>query len=357
MKIIYDHTIFWNQKFGGISRYFVNLIKKLNEKENIDYKVISPFYKNNYLNEIDKKKVFGTFISNPLPKTSFFFKKINEIFFKYSINFFKPDIVHTTYYNDDVRTKKPLILTVYDLIHEQISREENRLLLPKKKAIERANHIICISEKTRSDLIEFYDYPIKKTSVIYLGSDHLQNIEENKIDLKFNNKKYILFVGSREKYKNFNFLANTLNEMKNHNLTLVCFGGKKISKKEIKKNLSNIEIKQIFGDDNLLKELLKNALCLVNPSKYEGFSLPNLEAMAIGCPLICSDIRVFREICQNSAIYFDLKDKVTLIDCINKLMKDEGFKTQQIKAGKLRAKMFLWDNCSNQTIDIYNRFK
>ena len=60
----------------------------------------------------------------------------------------------------------------------------------------------------------------------------------------------------------------------------------------------------------LLKELLKNALCLVNPSKYEGFSLPNLEAMAIGCPLVCSDISVFREICQNSAIYFDLKDKV-----------------------------------------------
>jgi len=56
MKIIFDHKIFWNQKFGGISRYFVNLIKKLNEEENIDYKVISPFYKNNYLNEIDKKK-------------------------------------------------------------------------------------------------------------------------------------------------------------------------------------------------------------------------------------------------------------------------------------------------------------
>ena len=67
MKIIFDHKIFWNQKFGGISRYFVNLIKKLNEEENIDYKVISPFYKNNYLNEIDKKKVFGIFISNLLP--------------------------------------------------------------------------------------------------------------------------------------------------------------------------------------------------------------------------------------------------------------------------------------------------
>ena len=72
MKIIYDHTIFWNQKFGGISRYFVNLIKKLNEKENIDYKVISPFYKNNYLNEIDKKKYLVPSFQTPFQKHLFF---------------------------------------------------------------------------------------------------------------------------------------------------------------------------------------------------------------------------------------------------------------------------------------------
>ena len=84
--------------------------------------------------------------------------------------------------------------------------------------------------------------------------------------------------------------------------------------------------------------------------------MPNLEARVIGCPLIYSRIAVFRETCQNSAMYFDLNDKVTLIDCINLLMNDEGFKTQLIKVGKLRANMFLWDNCSKQTIDVYNRF-
>lgn len=97
------------------------------------------------------KKVFGIFISNLLPKTSFFFKKTNEIFFKYSINFFKPDIVHTTYYNHDVCTKKPLILTVYDLIHEQISSEENRLLLPKKKQLK--EQIILFVYQKKQDLI------------------------------------------------------------------------------------------------------------------------------------------------------------------------------------------------------------
>jgi glycosyltransferase involved in cell wall biosynthesis len=356
MKIIFDYKIFWNQKFGGISRYFVNLIKKLDNKKDIDYKVISPFYKNSYLNEVNTEKVFGKYTPKPFPKTSFFLKNSNELFFKYFISFFKPDIIHNTYYNHNFKTNKPLILTVYDLIHEKISRDQNKHLLPKKKAIERANHIICISEETRSDLINFYNYPIDQTSVIYLGSDHLSNIASNQLNLQLK-KKYILFIGSREKYKNFNFLINTLNEMKNNNLMLVCFGGKKFTENEINKNSINTEIKQVFGDDTLLKELLKNALCVINPSKYEGFSLPNLEAMATGCPLICSDIDVFNEICRSSAMYFDLNDRVTLIDCINKLLNDEDYKNQLVKKGLARANMFMWDDCSNETINIYNKFK
>jgi len=145
--------------------------------------------------------------------------------------------------------------------------------------------------------------------------------------------------------------------MKNNNLMLVCFGGKKFTENEINKNSINTEIKQVFGDDTLLKELLKNALCVINPSKYEGFSLPNLEAMATGCPLICSDIDVFNEICRSSAMYFDLNDRVTLIDCINKLLNDEDYKNQLVKKGLARANMFMWDDCSNETINIYNKFK
>ena len=301
--------------------------------------------------------MFGRYILSPLPNTSIFLKKTNEIFFQHFVNFFKPDIVHTTYYNHNINTKKPIVLTVYDLIHEQISRDKNKPLLPKKKAIEKANHIICISEKTRSDLIDFYNYPIKQTSVIYLGSDHLKNIEPNNVDLKLDDKKYILFIGSKEKYKNFNFLVDSLSKIKNQNLMLVCFGGKEINIDKNSKNLFNFEIKQIFGNDSLLKKLLKNALCVVNPSKYEGFSLPNLEAMAIGCPLICSDIPVFREICKDSVIYFDLKDSSTLTDCINKILNDEVFKAQLIQKGKERASMFLWDKCSNQTMEIYKKFK
>ena len=71
---------------------------------------------------------------------------------------------------------------------------------------------------------------------------------------------------------------------------------KNLENKKLTKNLSNIEIKQIFGDDNLLKELFKNAIYAVNPSRYEGFSLPNLEAISIRCYFVCPHISIFREI-------------------------------------------------------------
>ena len=69
MRIIYDHNIFWSQKFGGISRYFVNLLKNIQKKNNIDLRVIAPFYRNIYLkNEIDKKKIVGLYLKKKFQK-------------------------------------------------------------------------------------------------------------------------------------------------------------------------------------------------------------------------------------------------------------------------------------------------
>ena len=105
MKIIYDHKIFWRQKYGGISRYFVNLFKNL-EYLNINYKVISRFYKNNYLKEqIKKEKIVGTHIKKPFPKTSFLIDRYNDFYLNNYIKTNKPDIIHTTYFNKFIKKK------------------------------------------------------------------------------------------------------------------------------------------------------------------------------------------------------------------------------------------------------------
>ena len=72
---------FGHKKFGGISRYFVNLLKNIQKKNNIDLRVIAPFYRNIYLkNEIDKKKIVGLYLKKEIPKTSFMFKRFNKFF-------------------------------------------------------------------------------------------------------------------------------------------------------------------------------------------------------------------------------------------------------------------------------------
>jgi len=81
MRIIYDHKIFWSQKYGGISRYFINIFKNLKGNKKIDFKIIAPFYQNIYLNyEIENKKIFGIYLKKKIPKTSFLYEKFNNFF-------------------------------------------------------------------------------------------------------------------------------------------------------------------------------------------------------------------------------------------------------------------------------------
>ena len=125
-----------------------------------------------------------------------------------------------------------------------------------------ADHIICISKKTKEDLIKFYNISENKISVIYLGSDHALS-SPNKYESLNKDKPYILYVGSREKYKNFQFFLEgySLSERLKMDFNLVLFGGGKLSNKE-RKIISGLKIDhkniiQIDGDDKKLYQLYK----------------------------------------------------------------------------------------------------
>ena len=187
--------------------------------------------------------------------------------------------------------------------------------------------------------------------MVYLGGNHLETINYNETPIF--NEPYILYIGSREKYKNFRILIEALNKIQTKGISVVCFGGEKISKKEISENKSNIKINQIYGNDLTLLNLIKNAECFVNTSIYEGFSIPNLEAMMNDCPIICSDIPVFREICGVAASYFDEKNSEELAYKIDKLINSKDIRYNLIKNGNLRSKKFNWKACAKSTLEIY----
>lgn len=358
MKIVYDHKIFWSQEYGGISRYFINLFKNFSHF-NVDYKVISPFYKNNYLNnEIEKDKIIGKHIANPLPKTSFFINGFNNFYFNYLIKNINPDLIHTTYYNKNIKKNgKPLVTTVYDLIHEKNSIVSKGYKLFKKDALEISDHLICISNKTKSDLIEIYGIPDNKISVIYLGSDHL-TINNEYLNPKIK-KPYLIFIGSRKKYKNFTSLLKciSISEKIKNNFDLVIFGGEKISLQE-KKIINDLKIEPMniyheSGDDNKLSNLLKRSTCFIFPSLEEGFGLPILESMRNNCPVICSDIDVFREITNNSAEYFNPLDIENMKHKLEETLFSPSKLEKLKELGYDRSLKFSWRDCALKTLDVY----
>ena len=355
MKVLYDHEIFWIQKTGGISRYFSCLIKELIKESSILPIVSAPIYKNIYLKNINQKYLKGFYLEN------------KPVFCGNLINFYnnfktlknilneKPDIIHLTYYSNYlINNNKDYVLTVYDLFHETFNN--NNKFRPKTLALQNAKHIICISQKTKKDLINLYGVDETKISVIYLGGDHILT---NNIELNKNLEPFLLYVGSRaRKYKGFNFfLESFAKSIKlKKDLKLVIFGDEVVSKQEynlIKNNKLEDRIVFDSGDDAKLLSYYKNARAFVFPSTFEGFGLPLVEAMHSGCPVICNNIEVFREIASDSVEFFDYNNSDSLINSIEKVVYDSTYTSDLIKKGLNRAKQITWRHCSQSTENVY----
>ena len=361
MKITFNNTIFYSQKKGGISRYIICLSKQLiNLKHDIN--IIAPLHKNIYLKDFPKKNYKGFYFSRyPLLDI---FKNYSEYFFNYNLKNNTPQIIHDTYYSGNIKkpAKVKKIITVHDLIHEKFKnlyRNHNELIELKKKAFIDCDHFICVSENTKKDLIDFYNIKEKKISVIYHGSEHLKNLDiKNKNNHKIFKNPYLLYVGNRNKYKNFiNFVsAYSISKKLINNFNIICFGGGEFTYEENKK-FSDLKIgKKIFqysGSDEKLKNFYTYARALVFPSAYEGFGFPLIESMSLGCPVFCSNLSVMPEICGDAAIFFNPNNREEfLFKLENNLFNDEKINLLK-KKGLNRSNQFTWKNTALKTSIIY----
>lgn len=354
MKIIFTNSIFYLQKKGGISRYYVNLSKKLNKS--LEHKIVAPLSKNYYLKNL-KKNNFSLYIKK-FPN-NFIINKFNNIIFKYFLKKENPDIIHETYYNSEnfeILENKIKIVTVYDLIHEKFSSlYQKEKKFEKQKILKSADHFICISKKTQEDLISHYKISPKKTSVIYLGCDHFKKNKIKKYNLNLP-KIFFLYVGSRANYKNFGLLVKAIKILKNNpKINVVCFGGGKFSKSEIDKYNLQDNFINIQGDDELLSFLYSKAFALVNTSRYEGFGITNIEAMQLGCPVISSDFKALKEIGASSCLFFKNNNHKDLSKKLKTFIFKEKIRKNFIKKGYLRSKIFTWSICAKKTKKLYEK--
>ena len=352
VKILFDNSIFLHQKIGGISNYISNLNKCLKYSK-IDSKIFSPITINDYLTEREKNIIFFLKL-NKIPKFCrklFFF--INNFLFLIYVKIFDPDIVHFSYYNNFLskRLKKPYIVTVYDFIHENLKLRDKQF--SKKNLILNASHIICISHFTKKQLIDKYKVSEKKISVIYLGIKKKEIISTNK-------KNTILYVGDRGRYKNFKILplAYSSSDYLKKNFKIICIGGNKFNDEEIQffKNLEiidNISQKTVSEDD--LYNFYESSNLYVSLSLIEGFGLTVLEAMNSGCPVVCSDIPVFKEIFKNSCEFADPNDVDSVKIKIEQILKSKEQQKKMINLGHELARTYTWEKCASETSKLYKK--
>jgi len=362
MKILYDHQMFSNQRFGGISNYFSQLIKNI-PKEN-DYQLSLLLSFNEYLKE---DKHFFKKIHFPLPEKQFkgrrFLKKfiydVNQQYSKNSISYRKFDIFHPTFYDPYFleKVKKPFVITVHDLIQFKFkdqfhwSEEERKFM---EVTIKKATRIIAISQNTKKDLVEILNIDPDKIDVVHHGVNKPPQIDKPNIF-----GRYVLFVGQREGYKNFQFFLSAIVPVliKDPELNVVCVG-KPFSEKEnewIRTLYLKNKITAFSVSEKGLQALYSSASVFVYPSLYEGFGMPILEAFANNCPSCLSNTSSFPEIAGDAASYFDPNDPTSIRDSVERVLYNIELKEQLVYSGQKRVEKFSWKNTALQTINSYKK--
>ena len=355
MRVLYDYQAF-NQHHGGVSRYHIELIKHLT-KLGVYCEVPFLLSENVYLDEIGIKHI------NPLSNWRSNLrlngmKWINQKICLSSIKRGNFDIFHPTFLNPyyvNYTKGIPVVQTMHDLIHEKIDRYDSKIVREKrKKVLNNADAIICISKETWNDLVKYYDVPESKLHLVYHGSEQslISCNEKSLFDFP-----YLLYIGNRAGYKNFEKFLHSFAKLPK-DIYLVCTG-ESFNYSECKKikelGLSK-RVYQKFVTEEEMKVLLCNATAFVYPSLMEGFGLPILEAFRCQCPCLISDISCFHEVGGKAAVYFN-PDNVDDMTCkITQTIYDEEKLAALKNQGVEQLKKFTWDNTAQETLKVYKSF-
>lgn len=372
MRVLYDHQIFTYQRFGGISRYFAELMNCYSNMEDIDYLLGVKESSNESLVNTGLTKKHAITVpetSDNLLKLSCRFMK-NNLYSQKLIKEKEFDIFHPTFFFPGLTKKlgkKPFVVTIMDMIPELFpemypknglysKHVTHKWIDGKKELVENASMIIAISEKTKKDLVDIYGIDSERVKVVYLGNS-LFPADNIPCNLKFPGK-YLLFVGTRNDYKNFDrFIKASAEIMKeDEELNIVCIGGGVFSEDE-NLLLSSLGIKSRVNQYNVTDAELyyayQNAQAFIFPSLYEGFGIPIVESFVAKCPLILSESSCFPEIAGDAAIYFDPSDENSIAASIKEVIYDSDLQAGLKQNGLERAKLFTWEETARQTLDIY----
>ncbi len=370
MRVLYDHQILYLQKYGGISRYFYELISSLRLLYPKDiYKVKAVISQNYYFKDMVPQRKIRKHGNKWFNETGVYLELAGSRLLGKGVDIFHPTYYDTDYISGKMKGNMKTVITVHDMTHERFMAEDpqydqasvRRTIELKKRAMETADAIITVSEATKKDMLMIYPGLVSKpVRVIHHGYDALNTMSYERPDPEtgpeaFAKGRYVLFVGERKGYKRFDSAIKAVGLLgKEHeDISILCAGGGKLSAKEselVRENgLENKVIQKNMTDEELMAAY-RNAVCFIYPSECEGFGIPVIEAFRCSCPVILRRTSCFPEVAGEAALYFENEEE--LAERIRSIASGET-KKKMTEAGRERLNLFSWEKTARQTHDLY----
>jgi glycosyltransferase involved in cell wall biosynthesis len=357
MKILFDSRIYQMQRAGGINRYFAEIVSGLPITWEPTFTRVKSFGENAPTHPRLQK------LSPPDFRPWRLRKRFLDHWWKKS-SLQKFNIVHPTYYDlmeewtlDDY--KCPMVITVYDLIYAKFPNQMDAaeyLIRHQRSAVRRADQIICISSCTERDLLDLMPEAQGKTRVVHLGVSFDDAVALLTHQLRIQTD--FLFVGGRGGYKNFLFLLQAFAKALSINpLIRLHVAGSPFTSEERWQmhflQLTDKVVSHIYPDESTLQVLYGQCVALLYPSRYEGFGIPPLEAMACGALAITSNLSSLPEVVGDAGLMLDPTDLDSWTDCIVSVAAGLPEIESLVTKARDHAKGFSWKECAQKHVDLY----
>ncbi|BCW88626.1 Alpha-maltose-1-phosphate synthase [Alphaproteobacteria bacterium SO-S41] len=274
----------------------------------------------------------------------------------------KSDVHHlTAFWRPPLLRARRMVLTVHDMIPERLGRDYPEIAgvhYGKVRLAAQADAVICPSEAARQDVLELLKLPEDRVFAVPHGApETVAAATGTRFEAEAG--RYVLIVGRRGHYKNFLGVLPALGPvLVRHGLKLICVGGGAFTAEEraalVAAGLSDRAEQQSLSVA-ALAAACAHALCLVAPSRAEGFGLPLLEAMAYGAPVLASDIPVQREVGGDAVLWWDVQRPDSLAAALERLIAETDLRGTLQTAGRARAALYTWERTARLTAEIYRR--